>query len=79
MAGKAKIHRDFKPLVKAAEDLGWVLHPPRGKGHPRLVPPKGWKMPDGSEARSLVIPSTPSDHRNLLNTRAMLRRSGIPC
>lgn len=72
------VHRDYKPLVKAAEAVGWTLSYAR-KGHPRLVPPEGWERPDGKPAVPLIIPSTPSDHRGLKNTRADMRRAGIPC
>lgn len=72
------VHRDYKPLVKAAEAQGWTLEPSTsGKGHPRLQPPEGAVARDGSPARSLTIPGTPSDHRSLMNTRADMRRQGI--
>lgn len=73
------VHRDYRKLVKAAEKVGWELTPARKGGHPRLVPPGGWTRPDGEPAVPVIIPSTPSDHRSFKNTRADMRRAGIPC
>lgn len=72
----AKYHRDYKALVKSAEAAGWTISV-TGKSHPRLNPPKGAKRRDGTPANPVTIPSTPSDHRGLLNTRADLRRQGL--
>ena len=74
-----KIHKDYKPLIEAAKAAGWTLEPGfDGKGHLRIKPPEGWTH-DGGGGRSISIAATASDRRTLLNTRARMRRAGIPC
>ena len=73
-----KYHRDYKPLVEAALEQGWTLDV-TSKNHPLLRPPPGQKDRQGGPARPLTIPSSPSDHRSLLNTRRDMRYNGIEC
>lgn len=60
--------RDTATLVREAADAGFTVKRTRG-GHVRLVPPGG--------GETIVAPSTPSDHRSLKNTRAVLKRAGL--
>lgn len=57
--------KDLKKIFKALEDQGWRIDR-RGK-HVKCKPPSG---------PIVTVPSTPSDHRSLLNSRAQLRRAG---
>lgn len=61
-----RIHKDFKPLVRAALSAGMTLDD-TGR-HLRL------KAVDG---RSVTLSGTPSDRRSFLNVRADLRRMGV--
>lgn len=72
-----KVHRDYKPLLEAAEAAGWTVTV-TGKGHARLVPPPGAVRPDGEPAYQVTMPSSPGDRRSLQNTRRDMRRQGIP-
>lgn len=62
------VHRELKPLVKAAEKQGWTLGYTR-RGHLKIVPPAG--------GAPIYASSTPSDWRSVKNTAAMLRRAGV--
>jgi len=74
-----KIHKDYRRLIEAAEAAGWTLDPVMdGKGHIRIRPPDGWEH-GGGGGRSISMAQSPSDRRTLLNTRARMRRAGIPC
>jgi len=58
-----------KQLRRAAEAQGWKVEQTRS-GHWRFVPP--------DRAKPIVIVSgTPSDHRSMRNSLAMLKRSGF--
>lgn len=63
-----KLHRDFRPLVRELEALGFVVEP--GGKHYLIK-----RISNGKTVGSL--PRTPSDRRNILNTRSDLRRAGI--
>lgn len=74
-----KISKDYQRLVDAALAVGWTLEDKvDGKGHIRLRPPEGWEH-GGGGGRSISMATSPSDRRTFLNTRARLRRAGIPC
>lgn len=62
-----KIPKDLRPLAKAARAQGWVIEHTRN-GH------LAWRSPAGV---TVYTPSTPSDHRGVLNTRRDLRRHGL--
>ena len=57
--------KDIRRVFKALEAQGWRID--RGKRHFKCKAPNGGLV---------TIPSTPSDHRALLNARAQLRRAG---
>lgn len=56
-------------LIAAARAQGWTVTR-TSKGHWRFVPP-------AKEGQVVVSSGTPSDHREVLNTRARLRRQGF--
>lgn len=58
--------RDMEQMVKKVKKQGWTVER-RPCGHLWLVAPSGERV---------NAPSTPSDHRSLLNVRAILRRKG---
>jgi hypothetical protein len=61
---RRNLHPDIRPLVAQAEAQGWKVHV-AGTGHLKLKDKGG---------RSIILPSTPSDHRASLNARAHIRR-----
>lgn len=63
-----KIHRDWRPLVKELKLAGYVVLP--GGNHYGIH-----RVSDGKKVNQL--PSTPSDHRAVLNKRCDLRKAGI--
>lgn len=65
----ARIHqsKETRALIAWAVGRGWTLDPrPTGSGHRRLTRP-GHRM--------VIIPSTPSDHRSLKNSKAQILRA----
>ena len=62
-----KVHRELRPLVKAARNAGWDVSRTSG-GHVRFDPPNG---------RPVFGPWSASDWRSLKNLRAQLRRAGL--
>lgn len=54
---------DFRSLIKAAEERGWVVK--RQTGHIVLV----WK-----NGRKMTMSASASDHRAWFNARAVMRR-----
>ena len=67
-SGKRVVNSEVRSLVTKARTFGCRIE---DKGaHIHVFPPKGGQM--------VVLPSTPSDHRALLNVRAEMRRAGIP-
>ena len=72
-----KIPREYKPLIKAAQSLGWELSL-TGRGHLRLSPPSGFQRRDGSPANPVTCPQSPSDtYRGAKNFRRDLRGQGL--
>lgn len=57
----------MKDLRRAAKEQGWEVKT-TGGGHIKFLPPKG---------EMVIAPSTPSDRRGWLNTRAQLRKAGL--
>ena len=62
-----RVPKEFKPLVRAAQDEGFSLTRLRN-GHLSL------QHPDG---RRSDIPSSPGDRKGVLNQRAALRKLGV--
>lgn len=60
------MNKDMKQLCRSLRKQGWTVER-TSKGHYRAITPAG---------RKIVMPSTPSDGRSVLNTRALLRRAG---
>lgn len=58
--------KEMRALLRAAEDAGWKVELKRK--HYRLQSPEG---------EIVFLPSTPSDRRSVLNSRAQLRRAGL--
>lgn len=58
---------DVRKLLREVRKQGAVVEQTRG-GHQRIYGPGGRKP-------FIVLPSSPSDHRGLLNCRALLRRT----
>lgn len=55
MTYRLKVPKDYRRLVRAAEDAGWTLSL-TGKGHPKLTSPDGsyaTPIPSSSGARAL--------------------------
>lgn len=61
------MNKDMRNLVKEAERLGVEVTFTR-KSHLRFATPQG----------AVIAPSTPSCPRSILNTRADLKRHGVP-
>ena len=61
--------RDVRQLVAALREQGWRVELTKN-GHYRAYPPAGAGSP-------VFLPGTPSDHRSLANTIALLRRRGF--
>jgi hypothetical protein len=59
--------KDHRKLIRRARDQGWCVRPTRD-GH-RLL------SPDGEV--TVILHTSESDRRALLNTRARLRRGGL--
>lgn len=64
-----QIHKDTRPLVKAALKAGWTWGGATKKSH--------WKLHSPDGRKTVSVACSPSDHRNLLNLRADLRRAGL--
>lgn len=62
-----RVHKDFRPLLKAAKRAGWDVTQTQG-GHIQVVNLAG----DVTH-----LPSTPSDHRSYMNARQELRKMGL--
>lgn len=62
-----KLKGETKKLALVAQEQGWRVEATKG-GHVRFVPPQG---------RVVIVSKTPSDHRSILNSRALLRRQGL--
>lgn len=62
------MNRDLQHLLRRARDLGATVTY-RRSGHYRISSLGG---------AVVFTASTPSDHRTVLNTRAVLRRAGLP-
>lgn len=65
----AHIHRDFRPLVRAARAAGWTVDN-TARGHLRLTSPTG---------AVVVTGGTPSDYRAPRHLRSRLRKEGLAC
>jgi predicted RNA binding protein YcfA (HicA-like mRNA interferase family) len=65
----ADYRRDVQRLLSAATQAGWTMTQSKGSGHYKLRGPNG---------EMLVLGSSPSCRRGMLNTRAQLRRAGVP-
>lgn len=65
----AHIHRDLRPLVRAARAAGWTVDHTR-RGHLRLTSPTG---------AVVVTGGTPSDFRAPQHLRSRRRKEGLPC
>lgn len=80
-ARKQTVPKRLRGIVKLARKHGWTYEV-TSKNHPRLVPPKGWRLPasrpDGERPRPITFSLTPSDNRADLNSFAELRRAGLP-
>ena len=62
-------HSDWSELLKAVEKAGWKL---RRANH-------GWRAyPNNAALPSIRLGGTPSDWRAYRNSRAALRRAGLP-
>jgi hypothetical protein len=64
---RLRIPDALRTMARAAERAGWSIAR-RGNGH------LAWTSPDGA---TVFTPSTPSDYRSTLNSRAQLRRAGL--
>ncbi len=62
-----RVARDWRPLVREIEAAGYTVE--AGGRHLTV------RNAEGKAVH--FLPSTPSDHRGLLNNRAELRRKGI--
>lgn len=60
-------NREVRKLVEVARKNGCRIE--AGNQHIRVLAPRGGIV---------ILPSTPSDHRSLLNARSEMRRAGIP-
>lgn len=65
--GRRIQNRDVRQLLDKAKAHGCQIEH-TNSSHIRILTPKGG---------TVILPSTPSDHRALLNARAELRRSGV--
>lgn len=71
LSRKVKIpNAGMRALVAEARKVGWTAERSSG-GHFWLCPPNG-------EGERLLLSASPSDHRGVLNARAMMRRQGVP-
>lgn len=64
------MHKEVRQLIKECESHGLVITPTKS-GHYRVACPK-------TGATITTLPSTPSDHRSMRNTRGDIKRFGIP-
>lgn len=62
-------NKDLDAMIAKAWEAGWWAEK-RGNNHVLCYPPDGGQM--------VTMPSTPSDHRSVPNTRSLFRRSGLP-
>jgi hypothetical protein len=64
------IDKEFRPLVKRLQKLGYAVATKGHKGHPKVLRPDG----------SLVcpLPTSSSDVRAVKNAVAQLRANGVP-
>ena len=60
--------KDFRKVIKAAEQQGWRCEPTKG-GHWRLYAPDGVHI--------VHAPGTPSDRRSFDNTISQMRQYGL--
>lgn len=60
---------ETKQLLRKLRKLGWQVDKTQGQ-HYRCVSPV--------TGEAVIFSSTPSDHRNLKNIKADLRRAGLP-
>lgn len=60
--------KGVKALLRRAEDAGAVYAGRTGKGHHKML----W------QGRPIFLPSSPSCHRSLKNSEALMRRMGVP-
>jgi hypothetical protein len=62
--------KDLRNLYGTVAAQGYTLER-SGGGHVKMIPQ------NGNGTRTLIGPSTPSDHRSIKNLRAQLRRAGV--
>jgi hypothetical protein len=62
------VHKEWRPLVRAAQRAGWRLERLRNN-HLRLMSPDGRTM--------VTFGGSPSDRRAIAAARALLRRGGL--
>lgn len=60
--------------IRAHAADGWRVSDHPRSGHWVVYPP----LPPGARGFVCTIPSTPSDHRSMANTRTKLHRAGWP-
>lgn len=59
---------EMDKIDRLVRSLGWVVDK-TGSGHRRYTSPEG---------KRFFFAWTPSDHRSLLNAKAVLRKNGVP-
>lgn len=72
-----KRDKRVEQAIRCAVEAGWELHRTT-RGHPKLVPPRGWVFPRGGARSRFVTAGTSSDHRGVVNFISDLRRAGVP-